>query len=130
MLSISIVSPLFCFTVSIVSLITVSVLKPKKSIFKRPSSSKVVMVNCVTIVSSFFARGTYSSTGAEQITTPAAWVDACLGSPSRDLDISIKFLTLSFSSYCFLSSGFISRALSMVILSSIGIIFAITSTSA
>ena len=45
---------------------------PRKSIFRSPSSSRVVMVNWVTTDSSLFARGTYSSTGSAVITTPAA----------------------------------------------------------
>ena len=55
---------------------------PRKSIFRSPSSSRVVMVNWVTTDSSLFARGTYSSTGSAVITTPAAWVEACRGIPS------------------------------------------------
>ena len=40
------------------SSITVRFRSPKKSILSRPSSSMVVIVNCVTTVSSFFASGT------------------------------------------------------------------------
>ena len=40
------------------SAMTVRLRRPKKSIFKRPSSSSVVMVYWVTICSSFLASGT------------------------------------------------------------------------
>ncbi len=40
------------------SSITVRFRSPKKSILSRPSSSMVVMVYCVTMVSSFRAKGT------------------------------------------------------------------------
>ena len=117
-------------TSSRASLSTVRVLSPRKSIFNSPSSSMVFIGNWVTRVSSFLDNGTYSTRGLPEITTPAAWVEECLGIPSKDLEISIRYFTLSSSSYCLLSSGFISIALSMVMLSSIGIILAITSTSA
>ena len=45
-------------TIFSASLSTVRVLRPKKSIFRSPSSSSVVMVYWVTTASSFFARGT------------------------------------------------------------------------
>ena len=63
-------------TKSIVSLITVKVLKPKKSIFKRPSSSSVVIIYCVDIFPSLTYKGTYVSTGSFVITIPHACVDA------------------------------------------------------
>ncbi len=73
------------------SCITVNVRSPKKSIFKSPSSSSVVMVNCVvTVPSAALESGIYSSTGFGLIKTPAAWIEICLGSPSRRLDMSIS----------------------------------------
>ena len=109
--------------------ITVSVRSPKKSIFRSPNSSMVVMVNCVVMVpSDALDNGTYSSIGFWLITTPAACMDVCLGRPSNLLDISISFFTDSSDSYMPRSSGFINSALSMVIPSSFGIALAIVST--
>ena len=82
------------------------------------------------MLSSFFCSGTYSTNGFEAITTPAAWVDECLGKPSNVLLTSIRVFTLSSVSYAALSSGFISKAFSMVIPSIVGIILATLSTSA
>ena len=45
-------------TISTASSSTVRFLRPKKSIFSRPSSSRVTIVYWQTIVSSFLARGT------------------------------------------------------------------------
>ena len=45
---------------------------PKKSIFKRPSSSNVVIINCVEIFPSLTYKGTYVSTGSFVITIPAS----------------------------------------------------------
>ena len=50
--------PLFCFTRFIVSCITVNVLKPKKSIFRSPNSSSVVIIYCVEICPSLTYNGT------------------------------------------------------------------------
>ena len=80
--------------------------------------------------SSFFWSGTYSTKGWEAITTPAAWVDECLGSPSSLLLTSISSFTLSSVSYIVLSSGFKSKALSIVTPRTVGICLAILSTSA
>ncbi len=89
--SMSIFTEWFFSTRSAVFFNTVNVLRPKKSIFKSPNSSIVVMVNCVVIMPSMpLASGTYSSIGFWEITTPAAWVEECLGSPSNRFDISIN----------------------------------------
>ena len=49
---------------------------------RSPSSSMVVMVNCVVMtLSAPRDSGTNSSSGSEPITTPAAWMDVCLGKP-------------------------------------------------
>ncbi len=112
---------------------TVSVRSPRKSIFKSPSSSIVVIVNwVVTIPSVPLASGTYSSIGFCEITTPAAWVDECLGSPSKRFDISIKRVTRSSFSYMERSSGFILSARSIVMEApgSFGMLLAMLSTNA
>ena len=108
--------------------ITVRVRKPKKSIFKRPNSSMVVIVNWVTICPSLLCNGTYSTTGLSVITTPAAWVEAFLGIPSTCEARSISSLVFSSPSYNFFNSGDIFRALAIVILSSLGTSFAVLST--
>ncbi len=67
--------------------------RPRKSILRRPSSSRVVMVYCVTTASPFFASGTYSATGLSVITTPAACVEALRGIPSSCRAMSIRLCT-------------------------------------
>ena len=75
---------------------TVRVLSPRKSIFKSPSSSSVVIVNWVVMVPSEPRdRGTYSSMFVRLMTTPAACMDVCLGSPSSRLDMSMSLWTCS-----------------------------------
>ena len=75
---------------------TVSVRRPRKSILSSPNSSNTVIVYCVVIVpSDALDNGTYSSTGLGLISTPAACIEVCLGSPSSRMDISIKFLACS-----------------------------------
>ncbi len=77
--------------ISTASLITVRVRSPRKSIFKSPSSSSVVMVNCVVMEPSApLESGTNSSADFWQITTPAACMEVCLGRPSSLLHISIR----------------------------------------
>ena len=74
---------------------TVSVLRPRKSIFKSPSSSKVVMVNCVTTVpSAFLERGTNLSTRSLAMSTPAACMLVCLGRPSSFMLMSTRYFML------------------------------------
>ena len=105
-------------------LMTVRVLRAKKSILRSPSSSTVVMVNWVTTTPSFpIASGIRSSAGAEQITTPAACTDGFLGRPSSLSDISMSFFACSSFSYRSFSSGFIFIAFVNVILGSEGTIF-------
>ena len=124
----SILIPWFLYTRSAASLMTVNVLSPRKSIFKSPSSSMVVMINCVVIVpSDALDSGTYSSIAFCEITTPAACIEVCRGSPSKRFDISISVRTFSSDSYMPRSSGFICSAFSIVIFSSFGIIFAMVS---
>ena len=111
--------------------ITVRVRSPRKSIFKSPSSSMVVMVNWVVMVpSAALDKGTNSSMERLPITTPAACMEVCLGSPSRRLDMSIRLWTVSSSLYAFFRSGFMTSALSSVMPRSLGIIFAMESQSA
>ena len=127
----SIVLPLLMLARRSASCITVRVRRPRKSIFRSPSSSSVVIVNCVvTEPSDPRDNGTNSSIARWPITTPAACMDVCLGRPSSLLDISISSFTCSSSWYSFLNSGFIFRALSNVIFSSVGTIFAMLSTNA
>ena len=79
--------------------------RPRKSIFRRPRCSSVVIVYCVTMLSSLRARGTYSYTGRSVMTTPAAWVEAWRGMPSSALAVSMR--ERSFSSLAYISrSGF------------------------
>ena len=88
----------------------------------------VVMTNWVVMVPSEPRdSGTYSSIAFWEITTPAACMEVCLGSPSRRFDMSIRARTCWSDSYIARSSGFITRALSMVMFSSLGIFFAMVS---
>ena len=66
----------------------VSVRSPRKSIFKRPSSSSVVIGNCVVSAPSLLVSGTTVDSGTPEITTPAACVELCRGSPSSFMDRS------------------------------------------
>ena len=128
-LSNSTVIPLFFFTKSIVSFITVNVLKPKKSIFNNPNSSNVVIIYCVDIWLSRTYKGTYVSTGSFVITIPQACVDVCLGIPSSPIAISKTFFTVSSVSYFSFNSLFCSNAFFIVICNSFGIILANISAS-
>ena len=82
-------------TISTASLRMVRFRRPRKSIFSRPSSSRVVMIYWVTGTPSLVARGTYSYTGLLVMTTPAAWVEAFRGIPSRAMAVSMSFLMRS-----------------------------------
>ena len=94
MLLISNVMPWLRLTLFTAFCITVSVLSPRKSIFKRPSSSKAVIVYCVTTAPSLpLESGTYSSTARWLMTTPAACIDVWRGRPSSLFERSISFLT-------------------------------------
>ena len=91
MWSMSMSAPWLCFASRTAFWITVRVLRPRKSIFKRPSSSMVVMVNWVVMVpSAALERGTKSSMDRLPITTPAAWMELCLGRPSRRFAMSMR----------------------------------------
>ena len=69
-------TPQFFPIIFTASWMTVSVRSPRKSIFKRPSSSSVVIVNWVTMVPSApLDNGTYSSMEVLEITTPAACME-------------------------------------------------------
>ena len=110
--------------------ITVNVRRPKKSIFKRPNSSILSLSYCVTKPSSLaFCTGTWSSRGSAEITTPAAWVDEFRAMPSSFLPKSNNSLTFGSASYKAFNS-LPCKALSKVIPSSLGIIFAMRFTSA
>ena len=91
-------TPVLFSTISTAFWITVKVRRPRKSILSRPSSSMVVIVNWVVMEPSEpRERGTYWSAASGQITTPAACMDVCLGSPSSRLLISISVCTCSSS---------------------------------
>ncbi len=112
---------------------TVRFLRARKSIFSSPSSSSVVMGYWHTTDSSFFASGTYSYTGFSVITTPAAWVEAWRGMPSRARAVSIRRRRVSSLSYIS-RSGFESLIASSSVIFSApgpeGICFATASVSA
>ena len=114
---------------SSVSRITVRVLSPRKSIFSRPSLSMVPIGYWVVMTSSLRCSGTYSTTGFPVISTPAAWVEACLGMPSSVRAVSISCFTRGCSSYICLSMGEIVSALVSVIPRSNGIALATASVS-
>src|SRR5579875_3197148 len=62
----------------------VSVVRPRKSILMRPIFSRSSIAYWVVISSLLLLwRGTISSSGCGEITTPAACVEACLDKPSR-----------------------------------------------
>ena len=81
------------WTIFTASSSTVRFRRPRKSIFSRPSSSRVTMVYWQTMESSFRARGTYSYTGRLVMTTPAAWVEAWRGIPSKARAVSMSLWT-------------------------------------
>ena len=87
------------------------------------------MSYCVTVMSPFRDKGTYSYTGRSEITTPAACVDEWRGIPSSSFDVSISRFTRSSDSYSSRSSRLDSSADASVTSSSRGMQFATTSTS-
>ncbi len=111
------------------SRITVRVLKPKKSIFKRPNSSSSIILNWVVITSLFLESGTYLVTSSFDIRTPAAWVEECRGSPSTFIAKLISLFTFVSLSYSSFSSLFTSKAELIVIPIDMGIFLAMKSTS-
>ena len=112
------------------SSMTVSVVRPRKSIFSRPIFSMAFMSYAVTI-SSFFARvmGTSSVSGCGAITTPAACTPAPRTSPSRRMAASISSLISGVESYAWPSCGESFSAASSVMPIVAGTIFAMRSTS-
>ena len=86
-------------TICTASSSTVRFRRPRKSIFRRPSSSRVVMVNwVVTEPSDPRERGTKFSAASGQITTPAACMEVWRGSPSSLRLMSMSSCTCTFSS--------------------------------
>ena len=114
------------------SRITVSVRRPRKSIFRSPSSSSVVMVYWVTTLRPRSSAGAHNlSPERSAMTTPAAWVEACRGMPSSlrghvDQLLHVRVVVI----LALAARGYLSSALSMVIFSSKGTILATRSTSA
>jgi len=88
------------------------------------------MSNWVT-TSSFFPvkSGRYSTRGLSEITTPAAWVEACRGSPSSTREIWINSPTSGFWSASPISLGSCFNASSRLMLRTSGTILAMASTS-
>ena len=128
------VCPEVCQEVWLTSLtdrsMTVSVLRPRKSNFTRPTFSISSMENCVT-TSPLLPRdrGTYSVRGSFDITMPAACVDACLVSPSSAVAYSISSFILTSVLINSFSFGSDLRASSMLTFGPSGISFATLSTS-
>ena len=83
-----------------------------------------------TTDSSFIASGTYSYTGLSVMTTPAAWVEAWRGIPSKAFATSMRRLTFSSPSYISRRGLDKRRASSSVMLSAIGTCLATASVSA
>ena len=109
---------------------TVSVLRPRKSIFNRPSRSSVPMGYWVVMTSSLSCNGTYSVTGLAVMSTPAACVLAWRGMPSRVSDVSSSRRTCGSLSESCRSWGLISIALVSVMSSAKGMALATWSTEA
>ena len=118
------------WTIFTASSSTVRFRSPRKSIFSRPSSSRVTMVYWHTMDSSFRARGTYSYTGRLVMTTPAAWVEAWRGIPSRARAVSMSLWTLGSPWYRSDSCLDSFRASSRVIWGPVGTSLATVSVSA
>ena len=97
------------------SLITVSVVSPRKSNLTRPASSTSSFANWVTS-SPFCPRqsGTYSHSGFSPITTPAACMPVERVKPSRARAYSMMLLKTGFCSWMSRSFGSTSSALAMV----------------
>ena len=76
-------TPVVRFTFSQASRTTVSVLRPRKSIFSRPASSSGPDSHwAMTLPSLSFVSGTISMSGRSPMTTPAAWVPVWRGMSS------------------------------------------------
>ena len=110
--------------------ITVSVRRPKKSIFKSPRLEHGSPSNWVVMASRApRASGTYSETASFVISTPAAWIPVWRFKPSilRAISNSRLLCALLVTSF---RSSLISNAFSNVIFGSFGIILAIRLASA
>ncbi len=109
----------------------VSVVRPRKSIFNRPIFSMATMSKAVTI-SSFLVlcSGTSSVSGLGEITTPAAWTPELRTMPSSLFAVSINSRIWPSFSMASRSCGESSMAWSSVMLSCVGTILAMRSTSA
>ncbi|OQA03329.1 MAG: hypothetical protein BWY68_00764 [bacterium ADurb.Bin400] len=93
--------------------IIVKFVKPRKSIFNKPKCSIGFIEYSVTTEMSPLAaswRGRYSVNGSLEITTPAAWTDACRTTPSSLDAISMHCLTCGLLLYRSLSSAIFSKA--------------------
>ena len=111
------------------SLITVSVFKPRKSILSNPIFSSADMEYWVVTWSPVLNSGVCSVSGTSEITTPAACVEAWRVNPSKAFDVSTNFAIRGSVSASSLRRGSCLSAASSVMLSSIGINFAMRSTS-
>ena len=91
--------PRVCFTISQALRMTVSVLRPRKSIFSRPRSPTGPIAYWVTMApSSSCLSGSRFTSGWSPITTPAACTDALRVRSSRMKAVSISSrVTSSFS---------------------------------
>ena len=112
---------------------TVKLTNPKKSIFNNPKSAigDIAYWVITAPLSSFRevnSRGTTSSKGSLDITTPAACKLLCLVTPSSSFAVSINFLITSSESYTSFNESLSSKDVFRSILSFSGIIFATLST--
>ncbi len=88
------------------SLMMVKLLRPKKSILSKPSSSICPIGNCAaTTPFCAISSGTYSTRLSGAITTPQACTPWLRTVPSSAIAISITDLLVSLVSYSFLRSG-------------------------
>ena len=96
-------------------LITVRVVRPRKSNLISPASSTSSLANCVTS-SPFCPRqsGTYSQRGFSPMTTPAACMPVDRVKPSSARAYSMMVLKTGFCSWIWVSLGSTSSAFSMV----------------
>ena len=119
-------------TMSTARAMTVRVLRPRKSNLISPAFSTHFMSNWVTTDSSegLRYRGTTSLSGTSPMTTPAAWVLAWRGRPSRERAMSMSFFTEGSAFMRSVRRGSASRASSSLMPSLVGTSLAIWSTSA
>ncbi|OQB92819.1 MAG: hypothetical protein BWX86_01762 [Verrucomicrobia bacterium ADurb.Bin122] len=112
------------------SSMTVSVFRPRKSIFSRPSLPTEPMSNCTVTSPSCEVSGTKSSSGWSVMMMPAACLPVLRTRPSMMRPHSKIFLAMGLRSHSARSSADFSMALASVMSSSSGIIFAMRSASA